>query len=177
MRFSNSGFFHESIVHRPLRNPTKYFRQIFCFRGNIRVKRFFSSRFTGNHTRRLCNLGVTIPRNCATSVYCECKLFFLTLANKSQYFQFCLVWQFLGIVTQRLIDFRVTIPGNRSISGYSNLEINQYAGIVISPRKLNILGCWSFWYFIVYLLKTTSTYHSVKTISLNNKCRYVGETK
>jgi len=35
----------------------------------------------------------------------------------------------------------------------------------------------TFWYFIVYLLKTTSTYHSVKTISLNNKCRYVGETK
>ncbi len=29
-----------------------------------------------------------------------------------------------------------------------------------------------FWYFIVYFLKTTSTYHSVKTISLNNKCRH-----
>ena len=29
-----------------------------------------------------------------------------------------------------------------------------------------------FWYFIVYLLRTPSTYHSVRTILLNNKCRY-----
>ena len=34
-----------------------------------------------------------------------------------------------------------------------------------------------FWYFIVYFLKTTSTYHSVKTILLDNKCRHVVRVK
>jgi hypothetical protein len=50
MRFSSSGFFHESIEPRPQINIPKYFRKIFRFRGDIR--------------ENILDLMVTIPGNC-----------------------------------------------------------------------------------------------------------------
>ena len=38
------------------------------------------------------------------------------------------VAQFTGIVTQRLYNFQVTIPGDRTISGYGYLDILQPPG-------------------------------------------------
>ena len=55
--FSSSGFFHESIEHRPSNNPLKYFHKIFCFCVNIRS-----------------DFWVTISGGCTISGYCNPKV-------------------------------------------------------------------------------------------------------
>ena len=119
MRLLTSGFFHESIVPGPWIHMLKYFRKYFRFRGDIHKIRFFCSDFWG-----------TLPEKQLISGYCDPEINWFPSKNtqkfskkttfvnipwnlgKNQQISSEIFITFPGIVTRKLIDFRVLCPGS-----------------------------------------------------------------
>ena len=140
MRFLSSDFFHESIVHGTLSNPQKYFRKIFCFRGDIREKRFFFVAISGlqyvsggcatsgyhnpevvqrpgNNIWRLCNLRISKPGGCTTS--------------RLQYLK---IVQLPGIVTRKLLREK---PFFSNISAKTKYLLKTFGGVSQGPISID----------------------------------------
>ena len=112
MRFFMSGFLHESKSPSPLSKSSKYFRKYFSFHGDIDINfQVFPKKF---------NLRITIPCNQRLVGTVTCRL----------NFTFLLVWRLPGIVSQRSVDRRVSLPGDRPTSEKQYPEIGWSLGIV-----------------------------------------------
>jgi len=127
--------FHESIVHKPLRNPSKYFQKYFVFVEIFTQKGFFHRDFW-----------VTISRGCATSRLRYPEFgnvnYFLNSGQQITVVSLLLrltisgdhnpeVVQLLGDNIWRLHNFQVSLPRSYATFGLQYLEIVQFPGIVI----------------------------------------------
>ena len=127
MRFSKSGFFHESIV--PRFTPLNIFENIFVFAEIFTKVVFFQSNFR-----------VTIPGNCNISRYCY--RFRVTILWN---------WKYPGIVTRKLtqhfcllVNFQVLIPGSWKFSNFWVLLPGNSQFLSNSTQKLE-----NFWVSII----------------------------